>query len=150
MAQTLTRLLVHVVFSTRERCGLISPAVEAELHAYLGGICRNRESPALAIGGTDNHVHLLFQSSASKSLAETMRAVKATASKWIHETIPDATEFAWQTGYAAFSVSQSAIPKVAAYIDNQEEHHRTQTFDEEYKAFLDRHGIEYDERFVFG
>ncbi len=109
-----------------------------------------RDGRLIRAGGTADHVHLLFQMPASKSLAEMMRAVKAISSKWIHETYPDDGAFAWQSGYAAFTVSRSAVPKVAAYIENQKEHHRIQTFDDEYKAFLDRHDIEYDDRFVFG
>ena len=90
------------------------------------------------------------QNMAALGLTMARGAVKAVSSKWIHETYSDAGPFAWQSGYAAFTVSQSAAEKVAAYIENQEEHHRNQTFDDEYKAFLDRHYIEYDDRFVFG
>ena len=90
------------------------------------------------------------QNMAALGLTMAPGAVKAVSSKWIHETYSDAGAFAWQSGYAAFTVSQSAVRKVAAYIENQKEHHRIQTFDDEYKAFLDRHDIEYDDRFVFG
>ena len=150
MSHTLTNLVYHAIFSTKDRRPLIVDASRDRLYGYIGGILDHHDGRLIRAGGTADHVHLLFQLAAAKSLAEMMRAVKATSSKWVHETFPDSGEFAWQTGYAAFTVSQSAIPKVAAYIENQEEHHRIQTFDDEYKAFLDRHGIEYDDRLVLG
>ncbi len=150
MAHTHTNLTYHVIFSTKDRRPLIGDAFRDRPFGYMGGILDQRDGRLIRTGETADHVHLLFQMPASKSLAEMMRAVKAVSSKWIHETYPDAVPFAWQSGCAAFTVSRSAAAKVAAYIENQEEHHRIQTFDDEYKAFLDRHDIKYDDRFVFG
>ena len=150
MAHTFTNLSYHAIFSTKDRRPLIKEDFRDRLFGYIGGILDQRDGRLIRAGGTADHVHLLFQVPASKSLAEIMRAVKAISSKWIHETFSDASGFSWQSGYAAFTVSQSALSKVAAYIENQKEHHRIQTFDDEYKAFLDRHDIEYDDRFMFG
>ena len=110
MAQTLTRLLVHVVFSTKDRCNWITRAVEPELYAYLGGICRNRESPALAIGGTENHIHLLTSLSKKIALADLMMTLKKDFSKWIKAKGDVFRDFHWQDGYGAFSIGESQVP----------------------------------------
>ncbi len=104
--------------------------------------------PALAIGGIDNHVHLLLSLPATISLAKAMQTLKGVSSKWVNDNFSLRHEFAWQEGYAAFSVSISEVPKTVAYIKNQREHHRKQSFEEEFLLFLKRHGIEYDPRFV--
>lgn len=149
MAHTFTNLAYHAIFGTKDRQPLIRGVYRDRVYAYIGGILNLHEGLLIRAGGTSNHVHLLFQSSATTATAEIMRVVKTNSSKWIHETYPDADTFFWQTGYAAFTASKSAIPDVARYIENQEKHHRTQTFEDEYKALLCRHEIEFDKRFVF-
>jgi REP element-mobilizing transposase RayT len=134
MAQTLTRILVHVVFSTKDRRNLITSAVEPELHAYLGGICRNRESPALAIGGTDNHVHMLISLSKNIALSALMLALKKDSSKWLKTKGDAFRTFHWQDGYGAFSIGESQVRAVTDYVHGQREKHKTMTFEKELVA----------------
>ncbi len=149
MAQTLTRLLVHVVFSTKERRNLITPGVEAQLHAYLGGICRNRESPALAIGGTENHVHLLISLSKSIALSDLMMTLKRDSSKWIKTNGNAFADFHWQDGYGAFSIGESQVGAVTDYIRGQREKHKTMTFEDELVALAERYGVAFDTRYLW-
>lgn len=149
MAQTLTRILVHVSFSTKNRKNLITASVEPALHKYLGGIARSLESPALDINGTENHVHLVLSQSKNIALAELLKQFKHGSSKWIKTQGPDFTGFHWQDGYSGFLVSESQLETVRAYIRNQKEHHRTQTFEEELLEFLKRHNVAYDERYLW-
>ncbi len=149
MAQTLTRLLVHVVFSTKERRNLIIPAVELELHAYLGGICRNRESPALAIGGTENHVHLLISLSKNIALSNLMMTLKKDSSKWIKTNGDAFRGFHWQDGYGAFSIGESQVRTVTDYIRGQKERHKTLTFKDELVALAERYGVAFDPRYLW-
>ncbi|MCH7728868.1 MAG: IS200/IS605 family transposase [Planctomycetes bacterium] len=148
MAHTHTSLTYHAIFSTKNRDATIKEEFHDRLFAYIGGIFDKFGGKLIRAGGTADHVHLLFQLDTTKSFAEVMRAIKANSSKWIHETFPDSGAFAWQSGYAAFTVSKSAMPDVTRYIENQQEHHRTQSFEDEFKAFLRRHEIEFDDRFV--
>jgi putative transposase len=147
MAQTFVSLLTHVVFSTKNREPLISREFQAELWAYLGGIIRNLDGKALAINGTADHVHLLLSLPPILSIADAIRVVKANSSKWLHQK--HHASFAWQNGYGAFSVSFSAATKTIEYINRQEEHHRRVTFQEELLAFLKKHQIDYDERYIW-
>ena len=149
MAQTLTRLLVHVVFSTKERRNLITAAVEPQLHAYLGGICRNRESPALAIGGTKNHVHLLISLSKSIALSDLMMTLKRDSSKWIKTNGNAFRDFHWQDGYGAFSIGESQVRAVTDYIRGQRERHKTMTFEDELVALAKRYGVAFDTRYLW-
>lgn len=148
MAHTFTNLLVHVVFSTKDR----QPWIDAELHGrllpYMGGIVRELNGSSWIIGGTADHVHGLWLVPTTMALADMMRVVKTNSSRWVHEQYPH-KEFGWQAGYGAFSVSQSASADVRTYIERQAEHHRKLTFQEEFLAFLKRHGIEYDERYIW-
>ena len=114
----------------------------------MGGICRKENGQLFAAGGTADHVHLLASIHPSVSVSDMLRKVKASSSKWIHETFPEHKGFAWQEGYGAFSVSQSNVEQVRRYIEQQEEHHRHISFDEEFIEFLERHGLPYDERYV--
>ncbi|MFO0959254.1 MAG: IS200/IS605 family transposase [Isosphaeraceae bacterium] len=139
----------HLIFSTKNRARYLTPEILPQLFAYLGGILRSEGGVLLAAGGMPDHLHLLVGIEKTASIAETMRLVKAGSSRWIHETFPKLEGFAWQAGYGAFSVSYSHLQKVKDYIDHQEEHHRMTTFEEEYRAFLERHGIVFDERYVW-
>ena len=149
MAQTLVRVLVHLIFSTKERANLIRPEVESELHRYLTGIANNLDSPCFAINGTGDHVHMLVSQSKNLALARLVEEVKKGSSKWIKTKSAALRSFRWQDGYAAFSVSQSNVASVQRYIAGQKEHHRRKSFQEELIQFLRKHGVEYDERYVW-
>ena len=149
MAHTFTNLLTHVIFSTKDRQPFMTDDARPRIFAYMGGIVRELGGAALRINGPNDHAHLLLALPATVAIAEAMRVVKTNSSKWIHETFPRLSVFAWQHGYGAFSVSQSNVGAVEAYIDTQEEHHRTMTFQEEFVAFLKRHGISYDPKYVW-
>ena len=143
MPHTFTNLLMHIIFSTKDRAPLITADLKPQLHAYMGGIIRELKGKAFIINGTSDHVHLLIGISPSLSLADTMRVLKTNSSRWAHES--SRVAFNWQSGYGAFSVSQSNMQTVAEYIAHQEEHHRKLTFQDEYIIFLRKHGISYDE-----
>ena len=150
MAHTFSNLLVHVIFSTKDRIASIRPEWRLDLHAYLGGIIRQLGGRALAINGTADHVHLLLSMPAALSVAEAVRVIKANSSRWVNREHAVKRTFAWQTGYAAYSVSHSNAALVVRYIRKQEDHHRRVSFQEEYLEFLKKNGIEYDARFVWG
>ena len=149
MGQSYTCLYYHAVFGAKGRQPLITAPIRTRLYDYIGGIIKHDDGRLLAAGGTANHVHLLISLHPRTSLAEAMRLVKANSSKWLHDTFSDQAAFAWQAGYGAFSVSHSNIEQVKRYITNQEEHHRRVSFEEEFVAFLRRHGIGYDEHYLW-
>jgi len=149
MPQSLANLYVHLIFSTKERTPHLTPAVRPNLHAYMASVLANLNSPALLINSMPDHVHVLFNMGRTVTLAQVVEDVKKSSSKWIKTQSAALTDFAWQAGYGAFSVSESNVPKVANYIRNQEEHHRVKTFQEEYREFLAKHKVEYDERYVW-
>ncbi len=149
MANTYTSLHFHIVFSTKHRQRWIIPEVEDRIWRYLGGIARENRMTPLMIGGVEDHVHLLLGLPATLAVSQAVQLIKGGSSKWIHETFPELAMFAWQDGYGAFSIGKSQIPDTTAYIGNQREHHRQRTFQEEYLAFLRKHEIEFDERYVF-
>jgi putative transposase len=149
MAHTFTNLLTHVIFSTKDRLPSIDREVKPHLLPYLGGIVRELEGRALIINGTPDHVHLLIGLPPTVCVSDAMRIVKANSSRWVHEKWPEHSKFAWQVGYGAFSVSQSNIAAVRQYIADQEEHHRKISFQEDFLAYLKKHKIEYDERYIW-
>jgi REP element-mobilizing transposase RayT len=150
MGHTYTSQLLHCVFSTKNRLPLLSAEIRPRLHAYLGGVARENEMKALAVGGVEDHVHILLSLKATMPLSKAMQLIKGGSSLWMHETFPQITDFAWQEGYGAFSVGISQIDDTIAYIARQEEHHRKVSFQDEYRAILKRHGIEWDERYIWG
>lgn len=150
MANSYHTLLIHAVFSTKNREPWLSPAVRQRLFPYLGGIARQNGMKALAVGGVSEHVHLLLSLSRELSVAEAKKLIKGPSSKWLHETFPQLVGFAWQEGYGAFSIGVSQTSETCRYIEGQEEHHRKVSFQEEYRAFLKRHNVPYDERYVWG
>jgi putative transposase len=150
MAHSYISALYHCVFSTKERCKTITEDLESRLWPYLGGIARENKMRALEIGGIEDHVHLLLSIPSTLSIAKTMQLIKGGSSKWVHDTFPEHNKFEWQEGYGAFSVGISQVEDTRKYISNQREHHRTKTFQDEFVAFLDKHGIEYDPRYVWG
>jgi putative transposase len=150
MANTYTSLHYHVVFSTKNRQPFLIEAIRERLFAYLGGITRENGMNALEVGGVADHVHLLLSIPASLAVSKAVQLIKGGSSHWLKDTFPNMIDFAWQDGYAAFTVSQSQLDDVQAYIRSQPEHHRTKTFAEEYRAFLARHRIDYGERYLLG
>ena len=149
MPQSFASLYFHLVFSTKNRQPLIDAELQSRLYEYMGGILRSEKSVLLAAGGMADHVHLLVSLSRELSIADVIRIVKASSSKWIHETFQDRAQFAWQAGYGAFSVSFSNLPDVKDYIGRQAEHHRVRTFQDEYREFLRRHELAWDERYIW-
>ncbi|MBM4306811.1 MAG: IS200/IS605 family transposase [Deltaproteobacteria bacterium] len=150
MANTYISLYIHIVFSTKERQAMITPDLQSRLWAYMGGIARENKMKALAIGGTHDHVHVLLSFPATLPVAKGVQLIKGGSSKWVHDTFADLKKFEWQEGYGAFSVNVSILESTIQYIENQGEHHRRKTFQEEYIEFLKRHRIDYDERYVWG
>ncbi len=129
---------------------MIVPALKDRLFPYMGGIARENGIKALAIGGTEDHVHVLISLPSTMAIAKAVQLVKAGSAKWVHEEFREHTGFAWQEGYAAFSVSVSHVEPLKKYIAEQVEHHKKRTFAEEFLALLEKHGIEYDQRYVWG
>ncbi len=150
MAHTYTSLHYHCVFSTLSRKNLIPQDTLVRIHAYLGGIVKNIGGYPITIGGTANHAHLLITLPGAIAISVAVGKIKSNSSKWVHENFPVMSEFAWQEGYGAFSVSRSNIHAVAQYIADQEEHHKTMTFKEEFLTLLKKHDIEYDQQYIWG
>ena len=148
MSHTYIFELIHCVFSTKGRRGLIPPSKQPDLWSYLGGIARKSGFKALAVGGTDNHVHVLLSLPATMPLAKAMQLIKGGSSKWMNDS--GANAFAWQEGYGAFSVGVSQQADTISYICSQAEHHHKRGFEEEFLAFLKKHEIEYDAAYVWG
>lgn len=149
MPQSFTCLHYHLIFSTKHRMPLITADLQARLYDYLGGILRAHHGCLLAGGGMPDHVHLLARLSKEMSVSEALRLLKANSSRWVHETLPGLQAFAWQAGYAAFAVGYSALPAVKRYLATQADHHRAQSFQDELRAFLRRHQLEFDERYLW-
>lgn len=148
MPSTHLSLHYHIVFGTKDHEPLIHREWRQRLHSYLGGCVSTLGGVPECVGGVADHVHLLVGLRATHCLADVMRELKSVSSTWVHQAVKLPT-FAWQEGYAAFTVSASQLDSVRAYIANQQEHHRTRTFREEYLEMLNRSGIQYDERYVF-
>lgn len=149
MAQTLVKLYVHIIFSTKHRADLILPETEKELFAYIGGISNNNNSKLLAANGTKNHIHLLVSMSKNIELSELVGDIKRDSSKWIKTKGRQYENFRWQDGYAAFSVGYTQIADVKKYIANQKSHHSQMSFEDEFRYFLNKYDVEYDERYVW-
>ncbi len=147
MPQSLSNILVHLIFSTRDRHPYLAPQIRDDLFAYCGGILRNLEVPLLQIGGVEDHVHLLLQLPRTLTTAQLVEKLKTSTSKWLKTK--GLANFSWQAGYGAFSVSPSEAEDVVQYIRNQEEHHRKVSFQEEYRELLKEAGISWDEKYVW-
>ena len=148
MPQSLSKVLVHLIFSTKHREPLIVPDIRPRLHGYMVGILDNLKSPSLQTGGVVDHVHILFALGRTISQAELVEEVKKSSSKWM-KAEGGVPEFSWQAGYGAFSIGESQADTVIRYIQKQEEHHRKATFQEEFRKFLERYKVTYDERYVW-
>jgi REP element-mobilizing transposase RayT len=149
MGQSLVKNYVHLVFSTKYRQELIHEPIESELHAYLGGICKTLECHPIKIGGYTDHVHILCMLSKKIALMKLLEEVKSHSSKWMKTKGDDLKNFYWQDGYGAFSVNPAEIDRVIYYIANQKEHHRKETYQDEYRDCLKKYDVEYDERYVW-
>jgi len=150
MANTYTCLHYHIIFSTKNRERWITSDIEPRIWSYLGGIARENRLVPLTIGGIEDHLHLVLNVPPSVALSKALQLLKGGSSKWMHETFPTLRGFGWQDGYGAFTVSKSNLAEVIRYVEDQREHHRHKTFQEEFRALLDRHGVEYDERYLWG
>jgi putative transposase len=149
MSGTYTQLLYHLVCSTKNRKPWITPDLQERLYQYIGGIIRGERGVLYEIGGIEDHFHALIRWRPDATISNLMRDLKAHSSLWIHQSIPTHKSFAWQEGYSAFTVSKSAVPDVGAYIQGQREHHRKQTFQDELRALLRLHEIEFDEKYIW-
>ena len=147
MAQSLANILIHAIWSTKDRRPIIRDDVRAGLHGYMAGILKNLESPALIINSVADHVHILCQLSKNIAACKLVEEVKKNSTKWMKAE--GALDFAWQNGYGVFSVSQSNVDEVRKYIDGQAEHHKKLDFKEEFRAFCKRYNVPIDERYVW-
>ena len=143
MPDTYTNLLYHAVFSTKNRCRFITPAIEQRLFPYVGGIIRHHKGKLLEINGTQDHIHILTSFHPTSSVSEMLRVIKSESSRWMNSSVKRLRKFGWQDGYAAFTVSESASDRVRRYIQNQKQHHRVIGFREEFERLLQRHGLEF-------
>ena len=149
MPQSLSFVLIHYIFSTKDRARFITDRVRPGLHAYLAETVRNAGNECYIAGGTDDHVHLAVRQARTATVAELVETMKTSSSRWIKTQSPDLTKFAWQRGYGAFSVGPTDLDALCDYIRNQEEHHDSRSFQDEFLAFMDKYEIDYDERYVW-
>ncbi|HNY28577.1 MAG TPA: IS200/IS605 family transposase [Candidatus Sumerlaeota bacterium] len=149
MPQSIAYILLHLVFSTKDRLPHLNEAIRSELHPYLATVARNAGCEALRVGGASDHVHLAIRFSRTVSVASLIEELKTGSSKWLKKRFPNLPNFSWQRGYSAFSISPEDQNGLLVYIENQEEHHRIVTFQDEYRALLTEFGVEYDERYMW-
>ena len=149
MAHTYTSSLFHVVFATKGRRPFMTRDLRARLWPYLGGIARDNGMAPLAVGGTEDHVHLLLGLPATLHIAKAVQLVKGGSSKWVHDSFSEHAGFSWQAGYGAFTIGISQVETTRRYIENQEAHHRKTSFMDEFRAILRRHNIEWDEKRIW-
>lgn len=149
MGQSLVKNYVHIIFSTKHRESLIHQPIEAELHSYLGGICNKHDCHVIKVGGYTDHIHILCMLSKQIALVKLMEELKTHSSKWIKTKGEEYRNFYWQDGYGAFSVNPAEIDVVIRYIANQHAHHGTKVFQDEYRAFLKKYKVDYEEKYVW-
>ena len=149
MAQSLSRILLHLIFSTKNREPLIYKSVQSDLHAYIAGVCRKLNSEAYRVGGTEDHIHIACSLPRSLTVSKLLEEIKRSSSLWIKTQNPLFNKFSWQAGYGAFSLGQSQLGTLIAYIDNQSEHHRARSFKEELIDFFQKYNVEYDEQYLW-
>jgi len=150
MPQSLSQIYLHLIFSTKNRLPFLRPLdLRREMQAYLAGVCRNQDCPPLIVGGVEDHVHVLCNLGRQMPVADLIRELKRDSSKWMKTHGREYAEFQWQNGYGAFSVSPSHVPALQQYIKDQEEHHRQETFQDEFRRLLKKYGVAYDERYVW-
>jgi len=149
MSQSIANVYIHIVFSTKKRHNLITDEIKTELFDYLGGICKHLECNPIRVGGYKNHIHILCMLSKKILIMGLLEEIKKSSSKWIKTKGVEFSSFYWQDGYSVFSVNPSQINIVSNYIDNQEEHHRKKSFEEECRAFFKKYKTDYDERYIW-
>jgi REP element-mobilizing transposase RayT len=149
MASTLTKILLHIVFSTKHRADMIPPEVEDDLYGFIGGVCRRMDSTLKVAGGTTNHLHLLVNLDRTVSLSDLMLNIKRDSSKEVKKLAPHLRDFHWQDGYFAFSIGESGVEDLTTYIRRQKEHHKNIDFKDEVRTLLQRYKVEWDEAFVW-
>ena len=149
MAQSLSKVVLHIIFSTKDRESWLDSDVRPRMHAYLAAVCRDLGAQLVRVGGVADHVHIVTTLPRTLSQAQMIERIKKVSSKWIKTLDARYRGFFWQGGYGAFSVSPSQLDAVLQYVDTQQEHHRTRTFQDEYRELLRRHGIDFDERYVW-
>lgn len=150
MPQSLVQIYVHTTFSTKNRKPFLEEReIRQRTHAYLAGICRNLKCPPLVVGGVEDHVHLLTRHSKTITLADFLQELKRESSKWIKTIDPGLKSFHWQRGYGAISISPSHVDEVRKYVQNQEQHHRRESFQEEFRRICRKYGVKIDERYVW-
>ena len=149
MPQSLSNILLHFVFSTRNREPLIYPELEPELYAYIAAIHKNMACPLLKIGGTENHLHIFCRLERVVTVSKLLEEVKKSSSKWIKEKDQRLARFAWQAGYGAFSIGMSNVDALKAYIVQQKDHHRHRSFEDEYRELLKKYHVQWDENYVW-
>lgn len=149
MPQSLARIHIHLVFSTKHRRPWLSDAIRPALHAYIATVLKHRGCPPVVLNSVEDHIHILFELARTVALSKAVEIVKASSSRWIKTQETGLARFAWQAGYGAFSVSASHVHAVRAYIAGQREHHRRMSFQDEFRALLQRHQVAYDERYVW-
>lgn len=150
MSQSLVQIYLHVVFSTKERRPFLQdPIIRGRMHGYLQGICEKQKSLSIAINGVEDHVHILCRLGKTLDVSALIKALKQSSSIWIKSEFKNQESFHWQNGYGAFSVSPSHVSGLVQYIQNQDEHHRRESFQDEFRRLLKKYGVEYDERYVW-
>jgi putative transposase len=149
MSQSLSKVILHIIFSTKNREPWLDRDVRPRMHAYLAAICRDLGAELVHVGGVADHVHIVTRLPRTVSQSELVEQIKKVSSKWIKALDARYRGFFWQRGYGAFSVSPSQLDAVLQYIETQQEHHRTRTFQEEYRELLRKHGMKFDERYVW-
>lgn len=149
MPQSLAQVYLHIVFSTKDRYPWLKDTIRSDVHAYLAATLNNMNCPCLIVGGVEDHIHLLCRFGRTTTIADLVRDIKKASSSLLHDRGADWKGFHWQNGYGAFSISPSHVEALTAYIRNQEEHHRKESFQDEYRRLLTEYGLEYDERYVW-
>jgi len=149
MPQSLAQIYIHLIFSTKGHTGWLDQNITNELHQYIAAILNATQSPALAVGSSIDHIHILFSLTKNQPVCNIVEEIKKRSSKWLKTQNPDLADFSWQNGYGAFSVSPSQLQSVQKYILNQPVHHRRENFQDEYRRFLEKYQINFDERYVW-
>jgi REP-associated tyrosine transposase len=149
MPQSLAFVLVHIVFSTKDRAPILNPSIRPALYSYLATVARNADCECFRVGGVADHVHLAVRLSRTTNVAEIVEQLKSSSSKWLKTQSTGLSKFAWQRGYGAFSVGPTNLNALIRYIDTQAAHHRKQNFQDEFRAFLTKYGVEFDERYLW-
>lgn len=149
MPQSLSKILLHLVFSTKYRAKIISPDISSELHSYIAGICRKNGSQAFRVGGVEDHIHIACSLPRTLTVSKLLEEIKKSSSKWIKIKDPSQPNFKWQVGYGVFSLSPAHLKTLIPYIDRQKEHHQKQTYKKEFLASLHKYEVEYDEEYLW-